>query len=392
MKSLDSKLRATILLIIFSILFYFPTILSLSVFAINPNIRAIGRFSIIITFLCLCFLTQAVSKIKFSKKYASVVTIFIFIIGISDAYAFKLARPSSKQTSTSANEIKNNRLITLANLESKFPNDCPVNVIPMQPFPEFDNPTDSNIDYASYDLILAGNTDLKWGVGTFKNTYENKFFENLYSQLPNFIRADLPFQLNYANAMGFCGGILDRTLMIPSEAISFQELLGSQSKFKSNCISDLGGEKYEGQSRFYSYDFLKSECRLPYFEHALKFFQLNKSNKLFWKNNTAYGNIYKNGLQFFFNKSEINLTFVPIINLNKVDFQIFFNKRFNHAKICYSSNKSKETCSSLKKYSEKEFKLSLKETFIKGKIYRFNFRLDATNKETGLWSIYPKAL
>lgn len=137
------------------------------------------------------------------------------------------------------------------------------------------------------------------GNGAFKNTYENKLYENLYSQLPNFVRTDLPFLLNYLQASGMCGAVLDRTLMTENETNSFESLLKSQSQIPSVCISDLGGEKFENYSRYFSFDFLNSKCRFPKYLDALKLFKLNDTNNLIWKNNTAYGVKYENGFQFF---------------------------------------------------------------------------------------------
>jgi hypothetical protein len=174
--------------------------------------------------------------------------LIIFLTGIVDAYSYKMARPSSAQSSLLASDIESQRQITLNNLELKFPEGCPITVVPLQPFPEFDRPDDNNIDYASFDLILAGSSHFKWGNGAFKNTYENKLYENLYSQLPNFVRTDLPFLLNYLQASGMCGVVLDRTLMTENETNSFESFLKPEAQIPAVCVSDLGGERYENNS------------------------------------------------------------------------------------------------------------------------------------------------
>ena len=298
-----------------------------------------------------------------------------------------------EQTSLLASIIKSNRQITLNNLETEFPKGCPITVIPLQPFPEFDRPDDGNIDYASFDLILAGNSHFKWGNGAFKNTYENKFYENLYSQLPNFTRADLPFLLNYLNALGMCGAVLDRTLMTENETNSFESLLKSKSQFSSVCISDLGGEKYKNYSRFFSFNFLNSKCKFPNYSAALEFFKLNETNNLIWKNNTAYGVKYENGFQFFSKSSGINLVFVPSIDLLEVSFVILSSSKNNTKNmiVCYEIENNKESCSQLQRVMDNEYILRISKNFAKGKINKIRFRLDAQDNESINWSIYPKA-
>ena len=391
--TLNSKIRATLLLLFLSILFYFPTFLSLSAFILIPNIRASGRFSVVISFLSICLLLLTLSNLKLSRSLTFSLILIIFLTGIVDAYSYKMARQSSEQYSLLDNDIKSQRQITLSNLESKFPNGCPITVIPLQPFPEFDRPDDNNIDYASFDLILAGSSHFKWGNGAFKNTYENKLYENLYSQLPNFARTDLPFLLNYLRASGMCGAVLDRTLMTENETNSFESLLKPKSQIPSVCISDLGGEKYENESRFFSFDLLNSKCKFPNYSDALKLFKLNDTNNLIWKNNTAYGIKYEKGFQFFNSRSEIRLVFVPNIDLQRVNFVILSDSK-NNAKnmsVCYYIEKNEESCIEIQRGSDNNLILNINKDFAKGKIYKIRFRLDTEGKESINWAVYPKA-
>jgi hypothetical protein len=318
--------------------------------------------------------------------------LIIFSTGIVDAYSYKMARQTSKQTSLFASNVKNQRQITLNNLESKFPKGCPITVVPLQPFPEFDRPDDSNIDYASFDLILAGNSHFKWGNGAFKNTYENKLYENLYSQLPNFSRTDLPFLLNYLQASGMCGAVLDRTLMTKNETKSFESFLKPKSLIPSVCISDLGGEKYENNSRFFSFDLSNSKCKSPNYTDALKLFKLNDTNNLIWKNNTAYGIKYENGFQFFKSSNEISLVFVPTIDLLKVNFVILLDSKnvTDNINVCYFIEKNTESCEKIPRGADKDFILNLNKDFAKGKIHKIRFRLDLEVGENINWAVYPK--
>lgn len=391
--TLNSKIRATLLLLFLSLLFYFPNFFSLSAFLLVPNIRAIGRFSVIISFFSICLLLLTLSNLKLSKLPTFLMVLIIFFTGIVDAYSYKMARQSSEMSSFLANNIKSQRKITLNTLESKFPNGCPVTVIPLQPFPEFDRPDDNNIDYASFDLILAGSSHFKWGNGAFKNTYENKLYENLYSQLPNFVRTDLRFLLNYLQVSGMCGAVLDRTLMTEDETNSFESFLNPQSQIPSVCISDLGGEKYDSYSRYFSFDFLNSKCKFPNYLDALKLFKLNSTNRLIWKNNTAYGIKYENGFQFFSSSSEINLVFVPTIDLPKVNFMILSDSQNNvkNMTVCYSIEKTKESCVRVQRGTDNDLILDLYKDFTKGKIYKIRVRLDIEDKEIINWAIYPKA-
>ena len=390
--TLNSKIRATLLLLFLSILFYFPTFLSLSAFILIPNIRAIGRFSVIITFLSICLLLLTLTNLKLSKSFTFLMVLIVFLTGIVDAYSYKMARQTSEQTSLFASNIKNQRQISLNNLESKFPKGCPIIVVPLQPFPEFDRPDDSNIDYASFDLILAGKSHFKWGNGAFKNTYENKLYENLYSQLPNFARTDLPFLLNYLQASGMCGAVLDRTLMTENETNSFESFLKPKAQIPAVCVSDLGGEKYENNSRFFSFDLSNSECQFPNYTDALKLYKLNDTNNLIWKNNTAYGIKYENGFQFFKSSNEISLVLVPTIDLLKVNFVFLLDSKnyTDNMSVCYSIERNTESCEKLQRSKDNDLILNLNKSFAKGKIYKIRFRLDSEVVETINWAVFPK--
>jgi hypothetical protein len=391
--TLNSKIRATLLLLFLSLLFYFPTFLSLSAFILIPNVRAIGRFSVIISFLSICLLLLTLSNLRLSKSLTFFMALIIFLTGIVDAYSYKMARQTSEQNSIFASDVRNQRQITLSNLESKFPKGCAITVVPIQPFPEFDRPDDNNIDYASFDLILAGNSHFKWGIGTFKNTYENKLYENLYSQLPNFARTDLPFLLNYLKASGMCGVVLDRTLMTQNETYSFESFLKPKSQIPPVCISDLGGEKYENISRFFSFDLSNNKCKFPGYTDALKLFKLNDTNNLIWKNNTAYGIKYENGFQFFKSSNEISLVFVPTIDLLQVNFVILLDSKndTDNISVCYSIKKSIESCKKIQRSTDNDLILNLNKSFTKGKIHKIRFRLDSEVGETINWAVFPKS-
>lgn len=387
----ESKSRGSILLLTITLLLYFPTMVSAFFFKLIPEIRVFGRFSVIISFLTILIMLFTIFHSQFSGVTKSLILSIALLIGLVDAYSFNIARPTSAQIAQSADTLQDQRTFTLQNLEERYTRDCAITVIPLVPFPEFDNPSDNNIDYAQFDLLLADNSYFKWGVGTFKNTVENKIYENLYSQQPNFIRASLLFSLNYLKATGMCGVVLDRSLMTNDENVEFETLQQSNNLQKNNCISDLGGEKFKKLSRYFSFDFLNTKCILPNLETARDFYNHIINNKLIWKNDSPYGKKYINGLQYFDYRNEIKLIVRPTENVDQTSFKIYIDSNTSDKKleICVKVNKSYDKCQFAERKNNNFFEIKLRLFFEVNQIYDVRLRFGGTEQNFNNWAVLP---
>jgi hypothetical protein len=374
-----------------SFLLYFPTYFNLTYFLIFPPIRAFGRFSIVITFLCILVLLFVLEKIRVTNRTKAFALIFILFIGLIDAYSFKLARPTSYSIDKIANKLKDQRNVTIENMRDMFPLDCATALIPIQPFPEFDHPGDNNIDYAQFDLLLNGNSQFKWNVGNFKNTVENRLYENLYSQVPNFLRTDLIFLLNYMKAAKFCGAVLDRTLMTSTENIDFESLKKSEFYKVNNCIIDLGGETFRNVSRYYAFDFQKVNCNLPDYVLAARWYELNSQNHFTWKNESPYGSKYIHGLQYFKLTDEIDLRILPRKYSRSAQIHVYVESEryLDKINLCIKIDSGNEKCSTIQRNPENYYSLLLEERFEKNQIYSMSFKLNDYEHGLNHWAVYP---
>jgi hypothetical protein len=275
-----------------------------------------------------------------------------------------------------------------------FPLDCAVAVVPIQPFPEFDHPDDNNIDYAQFDLLLNGNSQFKWNVGNFKNTVENRLYENLYSQVPNFLRTDLIFLLNYMKAAKFCGAVLDRTLMTSKENIDFESLKKSESYKNNECIKDIGGETFKNLSRYYAFDFQNSDCNLPDYDLAARWYELNSQNNLTWKNETPFGSKYIHGLQYFKLSNKIDLKILPLKNTSSTEIHVYAESEKFLAKInlCLKIDSGDEKCRTIPRNPRNYYSLKLEKRFEKNKIYTVSLKLNNYEHEINNWAAYPVSL
>lgn len=389
--SLDPLNKSLLILLLFAFLMYFPTLVRLGLWEIIPNIRVYGRFTIIISFICIALALYNIQIIFRKKLMVYLACIITLSPGVVEAYGFNKSRPSSDYTNSIAVNITNQRTETLSNLQKIIPDNCSITIVPISPFPEFDNPEDKNIDYAAFDLILIDNYRFKWGIGVFKNTYENRLYENLYSQFPNFARADLEFTLNYLNSASMCGAIIDRTLLVESEEYQFQSLQHKNKNLLKPCLIDLKGETYQDMSRYFLYNFLDKNCRLNNYVVANNLYESFNSSKILWRNDTLYGIKFENGKQIFKAKDEISLRLVPTENIKHLEFIIDTYPIVENFQIYLKSESGQISYPTINIDDKGRKKIFYFKTFLKGERYKFKFGIKGASKDFNYWSIQPAA-
>lgn len=254
---LNSGIIFVILLLSTTLILYFASPLNYSVSRIIPQIRAWGRLSVVISLLTLLLLGFLISHLRKSELIVwPIVTLFVFI-PIFEAKQFGINRPLSstlnKSTSLQVQEFRS----VLKELRATYPKNCSLVNLPLYPFPEFDRPDDKNIDYGQLQLPIIDEGYFRWSYAGIKSTENYGTWQPLISEFPPFTRANLYDQVNYAESLGACGVLIDRTFLNEVENLDFQILL----KKRASCISELSSPSADTSSRYTSINFHNTFCK-----------------------------------------------------------------------------------------------------------------------------------
>jgi hypothetical protein len=296
---------------------YLISPLNFGISRVIPEVRAWGRLSVFLTILIAALIGVMFSSFTTKKFLRFFVALAMFFVPISEVNYFRNYRPLSSDLSASALQTKQLRLNSLANLKSTYVKNCALFQAPLYPFPEYDRPDDNNIDYAQLDLPLVDDGYFKWSAPVIKGTKNAAAFHPLASVQPPFNRANLQFQIEYAAALGFCGAVVDRSLLNSAEALDLEKL---KSSSKPGCAVELKGEAPQSVVDFQKYSVITD---------------------LLWQIDQPYGLKYINQWQVFPSNSLIGLRLVKSKNLNGHDLifniQVSLrdtNKRIDSISVC----------------------------------------------------------
>jgi len=381
--------RKSILIVsAFTLIFYFPSFIHLVIYQFFPEIRAYGRLSIFITFLTILYSVLLISNFKLKSKISILLLILIILPGVAEIYGFKQARPSAAALQPQYDQFSKDKVEFYSKLDQIFEQECKLIIAPLSPFPEFDNPNDSNNDFAGFDYMAQEKSNFIWGNGSMKNTLANKYYEILYSQYPNFIRTDLNFLINYLKNMGFCGVIFDLTQMIPSELKDFRDILASNDQ---ECVIELNRERFTNLSRFYAMSFLNKSCFVIDESISRKIYMQVKNNNFIWLNKSQFGEYYLNGIQMFKADKQINLDFKFQESLNNLRMYVQHepNTVPSDATICYQIDNVSEKCSQVSRTPQGDTYIDLEHTFNSKVVYSLSFRMLTKTSTFSSWGLFP---
>lgn len=372
----------------FTLIFYFPSFIHFLIYQFFPEIRAYGRLSIFIAFLTVLYSVLLISSLKLKSKISILLLILITLPGVAEIYGFKQARPSIAIINSNYDQFSKDKVEFYSNLDQIFERECKLIIAPLSPFPEFDNPNDSNIDFAGFDYIVQEKSNFIWGNGSMKNTLANKYYEILYSQYPNFVRTDLNFLISYLKNMGFCGVIFDLTQMIPSELQDFRDILASNDQ---ECIVELNRERFANLSRFYAISFLDRNCFMTDESISRKIYMQVKNNNFIWLNKSQFGDFYLNGIQMFKADKQINLDFKFQESLNnlRIYVQHELDTSPSDVTLCYQFDNISEKCSQVSQSPQGDMYMDLKHTFNSKVVYSLSFRVITKTSTIGSWGLFP---
>lgn len=303
----DIRFRFIFLISIFSLALYLPDPLNFTISRFVPQIRAWGRVSTVLTLLSLCLLGLVISRLKGQLILATLLTAALVLVPLSEASIYRQGRPASAAVSISAQQLKDTREKTIAALKNIYPKGCAIFLAPVYPFPEFDIPTDSNGDYAALALPMQDDGYFKWSYPAIKDTASWSAFQPLASEAPNFARASLSYQTDYARALGACGAVIDRTLLTPQE---LSELIQIPKREPANCFVNLPGEEFNTEQRFASLSFRSGNCSIAVSPSIRSFAKQNLAAKILWKIDEPYGLSYIDKWQVFAGTSPIDFRLI----------------------------------------------------------------------------------
>jgi hypothetical protein len=274
---------------------------------IIPEIRAWGRVSTILTLLIL-IATALLIETYLKKIGLKVLILFlVLVIPLSEVYYFRSYRPVSSTASTSVQLINSLREGSLRELKDVYQKNCPLFLAPVYPFPEYERADDTNFDYAQLALPLEDDGYFRWSAAAIKSTGNSKAWQPLASVQPTFARATIAYQLDYAQSLGACGAIVDRSLLTVTETKDLSNYLSLRS---SECIKNLTGEEFAGISRFLSIAFDRPDCSGGAKTEVEAFMKSNLQSGILWQIDQPYGLEYLDQWQMFPGSTPIALRLV----------------------------------------------------------------------------------
>jgi hypothetical protein len=254
---LDCGSNFVILLLSTTLLFYFVSPINYLVSRILPQIRAWGRLSVVISLLTLLLLGLLLTRLKDSNRITWPIVILLVFIPIFEVKQFSTNRPSSIALHDSATSQSQKFRIVLKELRTTYSKNCSLVNLPLYPFPEFDIPNDKNIDYGQLQLPIIDEGYFRWSYAGIKATENFGTWQPLISEFPPFTRANLSNQVNYAESVGACGVLIDRTFLNEVENLDLEKILEERAA----CIVGLSSPSADTSSRFVSINFQKIACK-----------------------------------------------------------------------------------------------------------------------------------
>lgn len=388
-------LRMLLSQLVIAICLYFPGPLNFVISMVFPQIRGWGRISTLINLLVLIIVFYSIQWLQAKKSVALLMTLAVTIPGLAEIASFRLARPPSSALNDISRDLSTKRAESLFFLRSNFGSGCSIAVLPISPFPEFDNPNDSTNDYSFFDLPLADKGDFQWVNGAFKNSWDSRFVESLYSQQPNFVRTSISFQLDYFKSMGVCGAVIDLTALVPTEKDELGKLQSNQYDESLGCLVDVPGEHFIGASRFKLAKLTNSNCNFTSESDAGLFWRINKTNGFVWRIDSPYAVTMKSNLQIFAVESSILLRFkrnsrsatTKGFNVIIRGFTDDYVKADFKNQICFSNETLPEQCLETKSIGSEQV-LVIPDRHLESGLNELSLRIKDVSPISH-WGIYP---
>jgi len=287
-----------------SLLLYFVSPLNFSISRILPQIRAWGRLSVVISLLTILLFALFASKVSINRNIKFALLILFIVIPATEVNQFHGNRPTSAALNAASLVDNASATQTVNQMRLIYSKRCPISLLPVYPFPEFDRPDDSNIDYGLVRLPLSDDSYFKWSHAGIKSSKNFSSWQPLVSEFPPFARVGIKFQIDYSHALGACGVVIDRSYLTSSEKAELSTILESKSY---SCKQDLISEKIENSFRYVTINFHGEKCSPNLDETIVNFAKSNADESFLWRIDQGGSTYFLERWQMFGAKAPISL-------------------------------------------------------------------------------------
>jgi len=388
---LDSGATFVILLLSTTLLFYFVSPLNYSVSRILPQIRAWGRLSVVISLFTMILLGLFLSRLKKSDLVAWPILLVFVFIPFSEVKQFGMNRPPSIALSNAASSQIQDFQLALNELKAIYPKGCSLVNLPLYPFPEFDRPDDKNIDYGQLQLPIIDEGFFRWSYAGIKGTENFATWQPLISEFPPFTRAQIEDQVSYAEFLGACGVLIDRTFLTEVENRAYGVIGGREP----SCISELSGPTTDTGSRYVSINFYETECKSTPAPDSKNLMDYSPPKELVWRIDQPSELVFKGLFQVFPVSTSISVRLKadlnPIEEPYLINIKIFSEAELDPSQytVLLTNLKNGEIANfTVAPNSEGAATVQLPSSYVTGKLEKFSVALASyPGTEVSSWGI-----
>ena len=346
---------------------------------LTPSLRAWGRISIYIAFLCLIILVLFINKLlKLRYELLKSGRIFLFPLAISLIYFIlwnflyikdynfhRISRETIVSTFDSEKQY-NDEMIKA--LRSNFTSGCPIVVLPVYRFPEYDTPIDRLADSDLLSLSLADtNAEFKWNSGNVKWSEGDEYWAPLAVDIPPFATTSFETQVGYANKYGACAIALNQGMFDSEKSEVSAEILTNL-----NCPLIINQEGASASNSWLIWDIRGYECSQNIEKlSALDINSFPKKNEkpVLWRYTTISPEYFEKNVGIFNGRSDATLDFIieknqfksskPILKLGILNGELTESYNLQVCITSYQDAKIPSKCQNVKITNDKAAELEL---------------------------------
>jgi len=346
---------------------------------LTPSLRAWGRISIYISFLSLIILVLFVNKLlKLRSELFSSGRLFLFPLVLSLIYFMvwnffyikdynfhRISRENIVSTFSSEKQF-NDEMI--AGLSSKLTSGCPVVVLPIYRFPEYDTPKDRLADSDLLSLALADvNAKFKWNSGNVKWSEGDEYWAPLAVDIPPFATTSFETQVGYANEYGACAIALNQGMFDSEKSEVSSEIL---TNLKCPLIINQKGAS--ASNSWLIWDIRGYECSQNIKKLSaldINSFPKNNEKPILWRYTTISPEYFEKNVGIFSGRSDATLDFIieknqfksskPILKLGILNGELTESYNLQVCITSYQDAKIPSKCQNVKITNDKVAELDL---------------------------------
>jgi hypothetical protein len=346
---------------------------------ITPSLRAWGRISIYIAFLSLIafsinlnyFSRNRFQLFKQSRTLLlafSVLSVYILLWNLLYIKDYNFNRPSRETiVSTFESEKQYNDEI-IQTLRANLTAGCPIVVLPVYRFPEYNPPLDRLADNDLLSISLADTkSEFKWNSGNVKWSEGEQYWAPLANDIPPFANASLETQIGYANQYGACAIALNQGMFESEKSEVSADFLSNL-----NCPLIIDKRGASASSSWLIWDIRDPVCSSNIVKlAALDAESFPKSNEkpVLWRYTNISPEFFVKNVGIFNGRSDVNLDFVieenqfknstPNLKLGILNGELAESYNLQVCITSYQKVKVSSNCQNVKIANDKTVKLEL---------------------------------